>query len=49
MEYIVTRPLAVCQGWSALWLHFELGAMHGVHRDQALGRVPRLECFMAAL
>ena len=25
MGYIVTRPLAVCQGWSALWMHFEVG------------------------
>ena len=49
MGYIVTQPLAVCQGWSALWMHFEIEGMHGVHCDQALGSVPRLECFMEAL
>ena len=49
MEYIVTRPLAVCQGWSALWMHFEIEGMHGVHCDQALGSVPRLEYSMDAL
>ena len=48
MEYFVTSPLALCQVWSALWLHLEFGEEHGVLCDQPLGTVPSVECFMTA-
>ena len=48
MEYFVTSPLALCQVWSALWLHLEFEAVHGVLCDQPLGTVPSVECFMTA-